>query len=147
MLLSAEQLFSEEQALSGAGADASTNIIDLGATGTVINAPTALVRDIGKGEPIVILVTLTADSGGTNPKLDVDLEVDDNDSFSSATTVASSQQMSDGSEGDRVTLYWVPEGTNERYMRLNYTLGGTSPTYEVTAGIVGADQTNKVPGA
>ena len=145
MLLSVQQTFSDSQALTGTAA--STNIIDLGATGTVLGAPAALIRDIGKGEPIEILVTLIVGGGGTTPTLDVDLEVDDNDGFSSATTVASSQQIAGGAAGDRVSLYWIPEGTNERYMRLNYTLGGTSPTYTVTAGVVAADQTNVVPGA
>ncbi len=146
MLLSAQQTFSDGQALTVTAA--STNIIDLGATGTVLGAPAALVRDIGKGEPIAILVQLDVNSGGTSPTLDVALQVDTTDAFSSATTVATSQQIAGGSAGDRVSLYWIPEGTNERYMRLNYTLGGTSPTYTVTAGVVAADQTNDgVPGA
>ena len=39
-------------------------------------------------------------------------------------------------------LYWVPEGTTERYIRLYYTTGGTTPGYSIDAGIVLADQTN-----
>ncbi len=145
MLLSKQQNFSEAQALTVTAA--STNTIDLGATGTVLGAPVALIRDIGKGKRIDILVSLDVDSGGTSPTLDVTLEVDDNDAFSSATTVATAPQLAGGSAGDRVALYWIPEGTNERYVRLNYTLGGTSPTYTVTAGIVASDQTNEVAGA
>lgn len=145
MILSAQQTFSDGQALTATAA--STNTIDLGATSTVLGAPSALVRDIGKGVRIPVVVSLDVDSGGTSPTIDVDLEVDDNDAFSSATVVASSQQLAGGSAGDRITLYWVPEGTNERYLRVNYTLGGTSPTYTVTAAIVAADQTNDtVPG-
>ena len=145
MLLSKEQNFSESQALTATAA--STNIIDLGATGTVVGAPAALVRDIGKGNRIDVLVSLDVDSGGTSPTIDVALQVDDNDAFSSATTVATASQLAGGSAGDRIALYWIPEGTNERYLRINYTLGGTSPTYTVTAGIVASDQTNVVPGA
>lgn len=140
MLLSKEQNFSEAQALTATAA--STNIIDLGSTGTVLKAPAALVRDIGKGKRIDILVQLDVDSGGTSPTLDVALQVDTVENFASPTTVASAQQVAGGSAGDRVSLYWVPEGSNQRYLRLNYTLGGTSPTYTVTAGIVAADQTN-----
>lgn len=148
MLTSAQATFSDDQSLSGSGATASTNIIDLGATGTVLGAPTALVRDIGKGNPIPIVVRLTADSGGTSPTLDVDVEVDDNDSFSSPTTVGSAEQVSGGSAGDEVYFdVYLPEGTDERYLRLNYTLGGTSPTYTVWAGVVAAKQSNTVPGA
>ena len=43
MLLSSEQTFSDAQALTATAV--STNIIDLGPTGTVLNAPAALVRD------------------------------------------------------------------------------------------------------
>lgn len=140
MILSTELLFSEAQNLTSTGA--STNIIDLGATGTPLGGPTSLVRDIGKGKPVPILVQLTEDAGGTNPTLDVALQVDDNDSFSSPKTVMAAQQVAGGSDGDRVWLWVVPEETNERYMRLSYTLGGTSPDYTVTAAIVAADQTN-----
>lgn len=145
MLMSKQQNFSESQALTGTAA--STNTIDLGATYTVLGAPAPLVRDIGKGNRIDVLVSLDVDSGGTSPTIDVTLEVDDNDAFSSAKTVAVAPQVAGGSEGDRIALYWIPEGTDERYMRVNYTLGGTSPTYTVTAGIVASDQTNVVPGA
>lgn len=140
MILSSELIFSEEQNLTADGA--STNIIDLGETGTPLGAPTSLVRDIGKGKPVPILVQLTEDAGGTSPTLDVELQVDDDEAFGSPKTVMSAQQVEGGSDGDRVWLWVVPEETNERYMRLNYTLGGTSPDYTVTAAIVAADQTN-----
>lgn len=141
MLMSKEQTFSDAQELTGTAA--STNIIDLGATGTVLGAPAALVRDIGKGNPIQIIVQLDVAAGGTSPTLSVAVQVDDNSSFSSATTVATSQTKSGGAAGDRIQLNaYLPEGTNERYLRLNYTLTGTSPTYTVTAGVVAADQTN-----
>ena len=146
MMLSAEQIFSDSQALTATAA--STNIIDLGATGTVLGAPAALVRDIGPGKAVEFIVQLDVDSGGTSPTLDVAVQVDTVSAFSSPTTVASSEQLAGGSAGDRVQLNCtLPEGTNQRYLRLNYTLSGTSPTYTVTAGIVAGDQTNVVPGA
>lgn len=147
MLLSAEQLFSDGQALTATGA--STNIIDLGATGTVLGAPAALVRDIAKGKPIAIVVKLDVAAGGTNPTLDVAVQVDDNTGFSSATTVGTSEQKAGGAAGDEVWLdVYLPEGTNEQYLRLNYTLGGTTPTYTLTAGVVAARTSNyTVPGA
>ena len=147
MLLSAEQNFSDAQALTGTAA--STNVIDLGATGTVRNAPAALVRDIGKGKPVAIIVKLDVAAGGTNPTLDVDVEIDTVENFASATVVASSLQKAGGAAGDEVWLdVYLPEGTKERYLRLNYTLGGTAPTYTVTADIVAARSSNyTVPGA
>ena len=148
MLLSEQQLFSEAQALTTTGA-ASTNLIDLGATGTVLGAPAALVRDIAKGKPIAIVVKLDVDSGGTTPTIQVTVETDDNAGFSSATARGSSQVVSDGTAGDEIWLdVYLPEGTNERYLRLDYILTGTTPTYTVTAGIVAARTSNyTVPGA
>ena len=146
MLFSAQQLFSEAQAVTTTAV--STNIIDLGATGTVLNAPAALIRDIGKGEPIDIRIQLLADAGGTTPTLVATLEVDDNSGFSSAKIVGTSATITSGTEGQVVSIHWVPDGTDERYLRLNYTTGGTTPTHSITAGIVGARQTNAtVPGA
>jgi len=146
MMLSAEQIFSDSQAITTTAA--STNIIDLGATGTVLGAPAALVRDIGPGKPVEFIVQLDVDAGGTSPTLDVAVQVDTVENFASPTTIASSEQLAGGSAGDRVQLNCtLPEGTNQRYLRLNYTTGGTSPTHTITAGIVAADQTNVVPGA
>lgn len=146
MLLSAEQLFSDSQALTGTAV--STNVIDLGATGTVIGAPAALVRDIGKGNPIPIIVSLDVAAGGTSPTITVEVQIDDNEAFASATQVAASETKSGGAAGDSIYLdVYLPEGTNERYLRLNYTLAGTAPTYTVTAGVVLGKQSNVVPGA
>lgn len=145
MLLSAEQNFSDSQTVTTSAA--STNIIDLGATGTVHGAPAALVRDIGKGRPIEIVISLDIAATGTSPTLSAALEVDTTDAFSSATVVQTANTIAGGAAGDRVSIYYVPEGTNERYLRLNYTTGGTTPSYQITAGIVAADQTNDtVPG-
>lgn len=146
MLISAQQTFSDAQALTGTAV--STNVIDLGATGTVLNAPAALVRDIGKGNPVAIFVRLNVAAGGTSPTIIVDVEVDDNVGFSSATTVASSAIKAGGAAGDEIYLsVYLPEGTNERYLRLNYTLGGTSPTYTVTSAVTLGKSSNLVPGA
>jgi len=146
MLLSKQQTFSDAQNLTSSGV--STNVIDLGAPGTVKGAPAALVRDIGKGKPVEIIVQLDEDAGGTSPTLDVDVQVDTVENFASPTVVASAQQKAGGSAGDRIQINCqLPEGTNQRYLRLNYTLGGTSPDYTITAAVVAADQTNVVPGA
>ncbi len=145
MLMSKQQNFSEAQALTATAV--STNTIDLGATYTVLGSPVALTRDIGPGQQIAVLVQLIVDSGGTSPTIDVTLEVDDNDAFSSAKVVATATQVAGGSAGDTVGLEWIPSGTDERYLRINYTLGGTSPTYTVTSGITLGNQKNVVPGA
>lgn len=145
MIISAQQTFSDGQVVNANAA--STNIIDLGATGTVLGAPAALKRDIGKGNPIPIVVQFDAAATGTSPTLDVTVQVDDNSGFSSAKTVATATQVAGGAAGQRVNLYYIPEGTDERYLRVFYTVGGTSPVYTVSAFIPKGDQTSdRVPG-
>ncbi len=138
MILSAEQTLSDDQNLTSTGA--STNYIDLGATGTPVGGAAALSRDIGKGNPIEILIQLTADAEGTSPVMKCDIEVDDNASFSSAT-VAGTATFTGGVAGDQV-IRMLPLGVNERYMRINYTLSGTSPDYTVTSAVTLGVQTN-----
>lgn len=142
MILSAQQIFSDGQALTASGA--STNVLDLGpAAGTVLNAPAALVRDIGKGTPIPIRVQLDVAAGGTSPTLDVALQMDTAEGFPSATTLMTSEQVAGGAAGDRInSLYILPHEITEQFLRLNYTLGGTTPTYTVSAFIPLADHSS-----
>lgn len=148
MLLSTELTFSDAQVTSGAS-EVSDNVIDLGATGTVHGSPVALVRDIGKGNPIPIIVRLDADAGGTSPTLVVTVEIDTVENFASEDTVATSILHTAGVAGDEIWLnVYLPEGTNQRYLRLLYTTGGTTPVYTLTAAVVAAKQSNTtVPGA
>ena len=139
MILDLESMFSDDQALT---VDVvSTNVIDLGATGTPPLSSTALTRDIGPGTPIDILIQLTVDSGGTTPTLQVTLEKDTVENFASAEVAAVSAILTDGVAGDRLSIRWIPDGTDQRYIRLSYDLEGSSPTYTVTAGIVLGVQT------
>lgn len=141
MIFSAEQLFSDDQAITADAA--STNYIDLGATGTPYGANGALARDIGKGEPVPIEVIVTAAFDNLT-SLDIQVQTDDNTSFSSATTVLSQTiLLTDLVAGKNVAFQFVPEGVNERYVRIYYDVTGTAPTAgTITAGISGGRQTN-----
>lgn len=121
MIIDYNLQFSDAQSLTADAA--STNVIDLGAD-----------RDIGPGEALNIVVTLDVAMGGTSPTMAVQVQTDDNDSFSSATTVLTSRTISSGAAGETLVLS-VPD-TNERYIRLYYDLGGTSPTATVSASVV-----------
>lgn len=139
MILSNQQIFSDGQAITADAA--STNTIDLGATGTPPFDDAALVRDIGKGEPIPILIQVTeAFDNLTNLK--ISLQVDDNTSFSSATEVASETiLLADLVAGKTTNMQCIPKGTNERYMRLYYDVTGTAPTAgKITAAITKGNQ-------
>ena len=111
--------FGTDQAVTATAA--STDIIDLGAT-----------RDIGNGEPLelVILCTETAVSGGSST-VTIDLQTDDNSSFSSAATLASSGAIAKASitAGTELLRIKVPLNV-ERYLRLYYTVA----TADLTSG-------------
>lgn len=118
MYVESKYLFSDEQSLTATAA--STNTIDFSSD-----------RDVGRGEPMAAVVTVDTALAGTTPTFKVTIQTDDNTSFSSATDLVVSQEFSAAAAGDRIVVP-LPL-SNERYVRLNYTLGGTSPTITVTA--------------
>ena len=121
MILDSLLKFSDAQALT-ATAD-STNVIDLGND-----------RDIGKGEPMALVVTVgvAADFTTGDETYQFQLETDDNAAFSSATVVGDvTVAAANLAAGDKVV---IPLGqTNERYLQARYVLGGTSPSVTVDA--------------
>ena len=121
MILDSLLRFSAAQALT-ATAD-STNVIDLSND-----------RDIGIGEPVGIVITVgvTADITTGDETYQFQLETDDNAAMTSSTiigdvTVAAAALTA----GDKVV---IPLGhSNERYLQVVYTLGGTTPSVTVDA--------------
>jgi len=143
MILDATTLFSAAQAVTATAP--STNVIDLGQTGTVFGAATAITRDVGKGATVPIAIRI-AENFNNLTSVTVTVETDDNSGFSSPTTVFSSPAyaLADLQAGARHLLPdALPIGTAERYVRLKYTLAGTAPTTgKITAGIAAGLQTN-----
>lgn len=143
MIMDATLQFSNAQAITADAA--STNTIDLGATGTVYGGASAIVRDIGKGKDVPLIVTVT-EAFNNLTSMNISVQVDDNSAFSSAKTVYRSPeytlaQLAVGAEF--LLPDALPVGTNERYVRLYYDITGTAPTTgKVTAGVVGARQNN-----
>ena len=139
MILDNQTLLSNDQAITATAA--STNTIDL--------APIAsgVARDIGKGKPIPLLVQVTeAFTAAGAATLAIDLQVDDNSSFSSPKTVASIPATALASlvAGAQFNMDYIPRGTNERYMRLYYTVAtGPMTAGKIKAGVLFAGhQTN-----
>lgn len=134
-------LFSDGQAIT---ADAvSTNVIDLGATGTPFGGR-ALVADFGKGKKIPIFAFIT-ETFNTLTSLTVTMEVDSVENFASPKEVASRTfLLAELAAGTELSFpEAILEGTNERYLRLNYNVTGSNPsTGKITAGVVAARQTN-----
>lgn len=112
--------FSADQALTATAA--STDYLDLSSD-----------RDIGPGNPLWLCIASKAAPGGTSPTIAISIETDDNSSFSSAVTALAAPVLS-AAQFALGTLYVIPwPFTNERFNRVKYTLGGTSPTFTVDA--------------
>jgi len=142
MHLDEQALFSDQQAITATAA--STNYIDLGAANTPPGGSNAIQQDFGGGNDIPLLIQVT-EAFNNLTSLTVAVQVDDDTSFSSPTTVATSGAIlrADLVAGKKIPPFNVPIGTDQRYLRLNYTVTGTAPTEgKVTAGIAGGLQTN-----
>lgn len=130
MILDRQLSLSDGQALTATAA--STDVIDFGA-----------VRQIGVGEPLYVVLNFAVGAGGTSPTMNVAFQTDDNSGFSSAATLFTSPTyaaaaMTAGTQ----YVYPLPVSGMERFFRLNYTLGGTSPTMTLDAHIVTQAQLN-----
>ena len=144
MIFDKSLLLSDDQAIT---ADApSTNVIDLGAAGTPYGSTVALTRDIGIGEgsevPLHVSVTETF-----NNLTSLQVQVQTSPDNATWTTIQGGKVVP---AADLVAGYQFavpaefPEGTDDRYVRLNYDIVGTAPTTgKLTAGPVMARQTNK----
>ncbi len=143
MILDNTLVLSDGQAITASAA--STNIIDIGAAGTSWGASSAVRRDIGIGTEIPIAVAVTQ-SFNTLTSLTIALQVDDDAAFGSPTTVATGPAvlLAGLTAGALITFpAELPEGSNERYIRLYYTVGGANPTLgKVTAAVVAGRQSD-----
>lgn len=143
MIFDRTLLFSDGQAITATAA--STNLVDLGATGTVVGASAPIIRDIGHGTDAELSVNVTQ-SFNNLTSLTISIQTDDNAAFSSATTVFTSPayplaQLVTGAQAKYLLPDVLPVGVNERYVRLMYTVAGTAPTLgKITAGVVAARQ-------
>ncbi len=135
MIFDQQSILSDAQAITATAA--STNVIDLGPIAT------GIVRDIGKGTQTPLLIQVV-EAFNNLTSLTVALQVDDNEAFSSAKTVWSEVVVLASLTAGFVAIpEFIPRGTNERYMRLNYTVTGTAPTTgKITAGITMGNQSN-----
>lgn len=135
MIFDQQTLLSDAQAITATAA--STNVLDLGP----INS--GFARDIGKGKQIPLLIQVV-EAFNNLTSLAVALQVDDNSGFSSAKTVwTTTLVLADLVAGKVVIPEYIPRGTDERYLRLNYTVTGTAPTTgKITAGVTMGNQSN-----
>ena len=141
MLLDNQALFSDQQAITASAV--STNIINLGAPGTPPAAPAPVHQDIGGSNKIPVLIQVTEDfAGGTS--LQVNVEMDDDREFGSAKVIAASPVIALAAlkAGKVIPITVIPQGADQPYMRLNYTVVGTHTAGKITAGVSAGNQTN-----
>ena len=141
MILDTTTMFSDDQAITASAA--STNLLDLGASGTPVGAAAAISRDLGNSVvPILIQVTTAF---ANNTSLKVGIQTDDNTGFSSAATVLESEAIAVATlvAGYKFVMQYVPMTVNERYVRLYYTIAGSNANAgNITAGLIMGNQTN-----
>ena len=142
MILSNQSLFSDQQAVTVTAN--STNVIDLGVAGSPPYNKNQLNQDVGKGNPIPLLVQVT-ETFLTLTSLTISVVVADNEALTTnAKTLASETiAVADLVAGKMMNLQCVPDGADQRYLGLIYTVAGTTATAgKVTAGITMGRQTN-----
>lgn len=123
MLVDAQLLFSDAQAITADAA--STNLVDLG-----------VARNLFDGEPMAVVLTIdvAADGTTTDETYEFQIETDDNASFSSATDLLVHSITYGALLINTVHVLPIPVGAAvERYLRVYYNVGGTTPTLTVTA--------------
>lgn len=145
MIFDRTELFSSAQPITATAA--STNVIDTGAGGTVLNASAALLRDLGKGNPLPLRINVVT-SFNNLTGLQIAYQVADDAAFTqNLTTVVQSPVYTLAQMQTGVTHLMpdsAPVGANRRYHRLFYTVTGTAPTVgAITAGFVAGLQTNQ----
>tara|TARA_R110000737_G_scaffold73663_1_gene102516 strand:+ start:1907 stop:2338 length:432 start_codon:yes stop_codon:yes gene_type:complete len=139
MILSAQQIFSDDQAIT-ASAD-STNVIDLGVAGTPFGAVAPLNNDKGKGNKVPILIQVTE---AFNTLTSLEIKISTGATTALGTTVISKVvPLADLVLGYQFPVEVLPNEIDERYLGIEYVVVGTAPTLgKITAGITMGNQTN-----
>jgi len=141
MILSAQQLFSDDQAVTATAI--STNVIDLGVAGTPYGAVAPLNNDKGKGAAVPVLIQVTEDFA-TLTSLTVTLEVSAAAGLTSPKVLATETILvADLVAGKQTYMQCLPNGVDMRYLGVRYTVTGSDATAgAITAGISMGNQTN-----
>lgn len=143
MIVDNTLVLSDSQAITATAR--ATNLIDLGAAGTPANMTNPVRRDIGIGNEIPVSIRIT-EAFNNLTSLQFQVEVDDDPAFASPKIVSISRPylLAELTLGKRIN--WpaeIPEGTDERFLSMRYTVVGTAPTLgKVFAAITAGDPSN-----
>ena len=122
----------DSQAISTVGANVSTNIIDLSK------------KRPGKGEPLAIVIFIEVALAGTSPTAQFQPQTADNSGFSGAVSLGTSQSFTSLPAGTRIVLPLPSDERTEAFLRLNTTLGGTTPTLTYSAYVTPMDMITSI---
>jgi hypothetical protein len=128
MILDAQTTLSDFQALAASGV--STNLIDF-----------TKVRNLGVGEPLALVLTLdvAADATDGNETYTAQLQTDTTAAFGAPVAVGPVITITRGdAAGKKYTILLPNDASFKQFVRLNYVLGGTTPSVTLTAEIVPA---------
>lgn len=139
MIFSAQQIFSDDQAIT-ASAD-STNVIDLGAPATPYGGKAPLHDDVGKGAKVPFLAQVTEAFDNLTT---LEIKLSTGATTALGTLIASQTiALADLLVGKQMNLDFLPNGIIERYLGVEYVVVGTGPSVgKITAGITMGNQTN-----
>lgn len=143
MIFDKTNLFSDAQAITATAA--STNVIDLGAADTPVHGAAAIGRDLGKGNKVGLHVQCV-EAFDNLTSLKITLQKDTVENFASAETVIEvTVLLADLVAGYVLPVPALPRGTDQRYLRMYYTVTGTAPSAgAITAGLVFAAEERNV---
>jgi hypothetical protein len=125
MILDKELQFSDSTALT---ASANSSVVNLGAASRLF-----------AGEPMVVVINVevAADFTSADETYAFALQTDDNVGISSPTTLASRTILATALTAGSIHTLAVPvESDVEQFLRLAYTLAGTTPSVTVSAHLV-----------
>jgi hypothetical protein len=139
MIIDTSLVFSAQQAVTTSAP--STNMLDLGATGTPFGATLPLVRNIGHGQPIDLSVSVASTFAGlTSLQVSVQTSPDAVNwtSVDTGAAIPAGQLVA----GYQFHVPKVVQEANCRYLQLYYTLVGTATAGTINAAIVASRQSN-----
>lgn len=132
--------FSNAQAITVDAA--STNLLDLLATGTPYGHAAALKRDLGKGVRVPLLVQVVT-TFATLTSLTIKLQGSVDEAFTSPVDIYSTGAVPVATlvAGYQMPIDFFPRGTIYRFLRMYYDVTGSDATAgKITAGVVAAVQ-------
>jgi len=139
MIIDTSLVFSNQQAVTVSAP--STNMLDLGVTGTPYGATLPLVREIAHGRPVELVVAVGQAFAGLTS---LQVSVQNSPDGVTWTTVDSGAAIPAASlvAGYLFPVPKIVQQANARYLQLYYTVVGTATAGTINAEIVADRQSN-----